>query len=303
MKRSILACILLSLAAVLTVGCGPSAPAAETGGGFPGDGSAVASQLPPENPAANGGSVTGITTIETLGQNAGDQGQAVVNSADDTRRERVGTISVTGQGEVSAAPDVATLQLGTEFIADSVQAARTASATATQSMIDALLALEIPAADIGTSSVNISTVFDYQAQAVTGYRVSNRLTVRLRDLSSVGTVIDRVTEAGGDLTRLRGVNFAIEDTDALEEQARAAAVADLTDKAEQLAELLEVEVGPAISIVEGGGGFQPFRESFGLSPAAAYLESEPTPVLAGDVQVTVTLDAVFAIADPDQEGP
>ena len=190
----------------------------------------------------------------------------MVNSADDTRRERVGTISVTGQGEVSAAPDVATLQLGTESIADSVQAARTASATATQSMIDALLALEIPAADIGTSSVNISTVFDYQAQAVTGYRVSNRLTVRVRDLSAVGTVIDRVTEAGGDLTRLRGVTFAVEDSASLEEQARAAAVADLTDKAEQLAELLEVEVG---------AGYFDCRRRRGISAVPGVLWPQP----------------------------
>ena len=302
MKRRILACILLTLAAALTVGCGPSAPAAETGGGFPGDGIAVASQLPPEHPAAKGSSVTGITTSNTLGQSAVYPGQTAVNSSDETRRDQAGTISVTGQGQVSAAPDLATLRLGTEAIADTVQEARTTSSAATQGMIDALLELEVAEEDIGTSSIKISTVFDYENQTVTGYRVSNRLTVRLRDLSSVGTVIDRVTEAGGDLTRLQGVTFAIEDTDALEEQARAAAVADLSDKAEQLAELLGVEVGPAISIVEGGGEFQPLRESFGLSPAAAYSDSQSTPVLAGDVQVTVTVHAVFEIAEPEQEG-
>ncbi len=299
MKQSILVCLLLSLAAVLVTACGPAASAAPSAVGVSdiGNGGADAVQISPESPA-DAGSGPRFMTTSPSNSNAGYPGQAARDAGGAWGKP--GTISVTGQGQVSAAPDLATLRLGTESIADTVQAARTASATATQGMIDALLELEVAERDIGTSSVNISTVFDYDAQTVTGYRVSNRLTVRIRDLSAIGTVIDRVTDAGGDLTRLQGVSFAVEDTTALEEQARAAAVADLIDKADQLAELLKVKVGPAISIAERDGGFQPFRDSFQeYAVAAAIMVNESTPVLAGEVQVTVALDAVFAIAEPE----
>ena len=128
-------------------------------------------------------------------------------------------------------------------------------------------------------------------QVVMGYQVTNQLTVKVRDLDAVGGTIDEVTEAGGDLTRLQGINVSIEDTEALPEQARAAAVADLMDKASQFATLPQTQLGKLLFITETGA----------FNPVPVFAErafdgsASPTPIMAGKLSVVVTVQAVFAI--------
>jgi uncharacterized protein YggE len=154
--------------------------------------------------------------------------------------------------------------------------------------------------DIQTSFFSIHQRYDREGQNVIGFTVSNQVTVKVRDLSSVGTIIDEVTAAGGDSTRFQGISFSIENTKPMEEQARAAAVADLTAKANQLADLTGVRLGSLVSITETGGVTPlsvPMAERAFFDQAAA-----PTPILAGQVDVMVTLQAVFAIEPaPEQE--
>ena len=204
-----------------------------------------------------------------------------------------GGISVAGTGHASAAPDLATLNLGVEAFAKSVKEARDQAASANQRVVAALVEAGIAEEDIATRYFNISPRYGRERESVIGYRVNNQLTVKSRDLANIGELIDAVAEAGGDLTRFRGVDFSIEDTKPLKEQARAAAVADLNFKAGQLAELMGVEVGPAMSITEVGGFF-PRQEQVAF--AVAYESGgASTEVRAGEVQVTVTVHAVFAI--------
>ena len=130
-------------------------------------------------------------------------------------------------------------------------------------------------------------------RVIVGYQVSNQLTVKVRDLDSVGAIIDQVTEAGGDLTRFQGINFTVEDNEALQDEARAAAIEDLLEKSNQVAALTGVQLGQLVHITESGRLSQPqFRAeaAFGLSAAAA-----PTPILAGELTVVVTMQAVFEI--------
>jgi hypothetical protein len=135
-------------------------------------------------------------------------------------------------------------------------------------------------------------VVEYE-QAIVGFAVTNQLTARIRDLAAVGGIIDDVAEAGGDLTRFQGVGFSIEDTRALQVQARAAAVADLLAKANQIASLAGLKLAAPFFITETGSA-SPFaaseRASFASSLAVA------TPILGGEIEVVVTLQAAFDIA-------
>ena len=126
-----------------------------------------------------------------------------------------------------------------------------------------------------------------------GYEVNNQLSVEIRDLGDVGNVIDAVTEAGGDLIRFQGVSFTIEDDQALKDQARAAAVEDLMDKAAQTAVLTGVQLGELVYITESGGSVinQSFR-SEGIAFASA---DSATPIQVGELQVRVSLQASFDI--------
>ena len=118
--------------------------------------------------------------------------------------------------------------------------------------------------------------------------------VNLRDLDAAGSVIDEVTAAGGDLIRFQGINFTIDDTEALRDEARATAIGDMMDKANQVATLTGVELGKLINISETGD--QP-RVSFDSLERVSFAsaKADPTPIMAGELEVTVTVQALYAI--------
>ena len=128
---------------------------------------------------------------------------------------------------------------------------------------------------------------------IVGYQVNNQLTVKVRDLDSVGVIIDQVTEAGGNLTRFQGLSFTIEDNNALQVEARAAAIADLLDKSGQVATLTGVELGQLVYITESGSPVQPqFRAELAFATSAA---AAPTAISPGELTVVVTMQAMFEI--------
>ena len=133
-------------------------------------------------------------------------------------------------------------------------------------------------------------------QVIVGYNVTNQLTVKVRDLDSVGEVIDEMTEAGGDLIRFQGVSFTIEDTEELQDQARADAVADLIEKATRVAGLAGVELGRLVFITETGS---PTVTRAALQERVSFASSgAPTPILTGEVDVVVTVQGAFEIREP-----
>ena len=216
-----------------------------------------------------------------------------------TYEGRMTGISVTGMGQATGVPDMATINVGVEASRDTVQAARDDAAAAMGQVIEVLRQQGIEDRDIQTRYFSINTQYDREGQNVIGFQVSNQVTVKVRDLDNVGAVVDQVVAAGGDLTRFQGISFSIADTKPLERDAREAAVADLRAKAEQLAQLAGVPLGPLVSITETGGAMPlAVRErSFMAMDAAA-----STPIMAGEMDVTITLQAVYAIgtAQPAQ---
>lgn len=213
-------------------------------------------------------------------------------------------ISVSGQGQVSGAPDLATVNLGVEASRDTVQAAREDAAAAMENVIQALRDQGVADQDIRTSYFSIYPRYDNNGQNITGFQVSNQVTVKIRNLASVGNVIDEVVLAGGDSARFQGIDFSIENIKPLESQARAAAVEDMVDRANQLADLSGVQLGQPYYISENAG-FSPLR-------GVAYAESArfdqaggtPTNIQPGQVDVTVSVQAIFAILEASpQESP
>ena len=173
-----------------------------------------------------------------------------------TANQQVG-IWVTGRGEVTALPDLVTLSVGVESRATTVQSARVQAAEAMDKMLEALEARGIQGPDVQTQFFNISPEYVWndrdRRQELVGYIVTNQVSVKIRDLDSAGLVIDEVAEAGGDLVRINSVRFGIEDTTALQSQARENAVVDLMAKAQQFADLTNVTLGKLVFLSETGG--------------------------------------------------
>ncbi len=213
-------------------------------------------------------------------------------------------IWVTGLGKVTLDPDLALLSLGVEVRADTVEAARAEAAAAMTGMIEALKARGSADKDIQTRFFNISPEYTYQEiyedgrrynkQVLTGYRVSNTVTAKIRDLDIVGATIDEVVQAGGDATRIQSIRFTVEDSSAANTQARESAVLDALAKADQFATLTGVARGNLLFITEIGSSMPSVRTIDGME-AAALADSFTTPISAGELELQVSVQAVFAI--------
>ena len=157
-------------------------------------------------------------------------------------------IAVSGTGMVFAEPDRAVVTLGVEARAETVSTARADAARAMTAIIAALGADGIAEQDIQTRSFDISPQYSrrertdssgarYNEQVLLGFIVSNQAAVNVRNMENIGGILDRVAEAGGDLTRIRGISFSSDDPTQLHAQAREAAVKDLMAKAQHYATL------------------------------------------------------------------
>jgi len=205
-------------------------------------------------------------------------------------------ISVTGKGEVMAVPDIATLRLGIEAQAETVAEAQSQAAEAMSRVMDALIDNGVAENDIQTQYFSIRQVtrwdWEDEEEIVVGYRVTNMVTAKIRDIDKVGTIIDAVAEAGGDLTRVEGISFSVDDPSSYQEEAREEAMADAKAKAEQLAELAGVTLGKPTYISEG------IQIPPIIYPREVYVEEAPaTPIAPGEMEITLTVQVVYAILD------
>lgn len=209
-------------------------------------------------------------------------------------------IWVNGTGRVSVTPDLAVLSLGVEAQEKTVAEARNVAAIAMQGLIDALKAEGVEDSDIQTQFFNIQPNYVWndqeRKQELDGYRVTNTVTAKVRDLSTIGDVIDGAVEAGGDETRINSVRFQAEDSSAAEAEARALAMQQAVEHAQQLADAAGVALAKPIFISESGSA--PVTQTF-TDDSFARLESAsvaPTPIQVGELDITVTVQAVFGIS-------
>ncbi|HTY82109.1 MAG TPA: SIMPL domain-containing protein, partial [Dehalococcoidales bacterium] len=163
-------------------------------------------------------------------------------------------IWVSGEGKVTATPDIATISAGVQAQATAVSDAQSQASTAMDKVIAALKSNGVAAKDIQTQNFNIQKASRWdnttQQEIVTGYMVTNTVTAKIRDVNNAGVVIDAVTNAGGDLTRINSISFSIDNPAPYQEQARQKAVADAAAKAKTLAGAAGVKLGKPVYINE-----------------------------------------------------
>lgn len=206
------------------------------------------------------------------------------------------TIHVTGSGSVVGEPDIATLNLGVSAEKASVEDAREAAASAMTSVIESLKANDVAEKDIQTENFSIYPQYDYtdNGRVLRGYRVNNTVSAKVRELEGFSDIIDDAAAAGGDIVVVNSIQFMIEDSTALQTQARALAVKNAEAKAQTLAEASRVTLGKPVTITETTHGESPpiaFAESAALADSAR----SSTPVQAGELTVTVNVTIVYEI--------
>jgi uncharacterized protein YggE len=206
-------------------------------------------------------------------------------------------IWVTGQGKVSTAPDVATVRLGIEAQEQTVAEAQARAAEAMNKVEDALTGAGVAAKDIQTQYFSVHQVTrwdrDTEQETVIGFRVVNTVAAKVRDIDRVGEVLDAVIAAGGDLTRIDGISFSVDDPTAFHEQAREEAMQDARDKAEQLARLAGISLGQATYISESSFGVPtPYPMSGAMR---SFDEAAVTSISPGELDITLSVQVIYSI--------
>ncbi|HUO50457.1 MAG TPA: SIMPL domain-containing protein [Candidatus Paceibacterota bacterium] len=218
------------------------------------------------------------------------------------------TISVSGEGKVFAVPDTATFSVTMQNTAADVQTAQSKTTQQGNAILDYLKSQGIADTDIQTTDYEITPQYSYSQaacpvasgstpvycppgkQTLTGYQVSETVTVKVKDTSKAGDILAGVGSKGA--SNVSGLSFTVADQDALTNQARDKAVQDAQGKAQDLAKSLGVQLVGVVGFSENsnGGGFPVYAKAYGMGASADM--AAPAPEIATG-QNTITDDVTL----------
>jgi uncharacterized protein YggE len=204
----------------------------------------------------------------------------------------VSGITARGVGEVTGTPDKMTIDLAVATRSPNAQTALNDNGQRSGALRDQLKVKGVADADVKTSRFGIDPTFDNNGR-ISGYEVSNQLTVTIHDITAAGGIIDAAAAAAGDAVRVQSLGFAIDDDSKLLAEARAAAVKKAQEQAKQLADAAGVSLGSIRTITETSSGNRPPPVPYATGAAdSAARESQVSP---GTQQLTVSVEIVYDI--------
>lgn len=204
-------------------------------------------------------------------------------------------ISVTGQGQVSAEPDMATVRVGVTHEDREAKAAMDRVAENARQVMAQLEAAGIAPRDMQTGSLSLNPVWSNRSSSsqparITGFVAAISVTVRVRELPKLGEVLDAVISDGAN--QLGGIQFGFQDPNPMMEEARRKAVADGQAKAAVLADAAGVVLGPLQSLSEHGGGGRPQPVMMEMAARDASI-----PIAAGEASLSASVSMVYTIGE------
>ncbi len=206
----------------------------------------------------------------------------------------VPTLTVSAEGKVARAPDIADISGGVVTIAPTAAAAMADNARRMTAVVAAVRKAGIAERDIQTAGLSLQPQYRYdnnQPPALTGYQATNTVNLRIRKLADTGRLLDALVAVGAN--QLNGPNFRVDAADAALDEARTAAVATARARAELYAKAAGVHIKRIVSISESGGNPEP-RPIMARAMAMKAADAE-TPVSPGEVSLTVSVTMVFEI--------
>ncbi len=205
--------------------------------------------------------------------------------------EGAGQITVTGEGVIASAPDMATISLGVTTQAETAAEALAQNNAAMQAVMDRLASAGIEARDLQTSNLQLNPNWvqdeGMQTPEIRGYSASNMLTARVRDLAILGSVLDAAVKDGANT--LNSLSFGQSDPKPAQGQARKLAVEDAKAKASEMLVAAGASLGKIVSISENGGYVSE------MPMAKAMMDSAAVPVAGGEIGISAQVTIVFEI--------
>ncbi|HEX2762429.1 MAG TPA: SIMPL domain-containing protein [Allosphingosinicella sp.] len=216
--------------------------------------------------------------------------------ADSAAALRGTRLDVVATGEVSRVPDIARISAGVVTTAPTATAALEQNARQMASVRAALRKAGIEERDIQTSSINLYP--DYRQDERTGgtpqiigYRASNELTVKFRDIASTGKILDALVAQGAN--QINGPMLSIDKPEAALDEARTKALTAARARADLYARALGKRVGRILSISEGGGGMPVPMPMMRMAAQGAVRDS--TSIDPGEQSVSISLAVSFEL--------
>lgn len=217
------------------------------------------------------------------------------------------TINITAIGEAIAAPDMAIVTSGVVTDGETARDALTANTEAMTALVEVLKQAGVEDKDIQTSGFSVQPNYVHTDKRdengyrlppkISGYRVSNNVTVRIHNLDSIGKVLDSAVTVGANT--INGINFAVANTDALMKDARKQAMENAMETAKLYTETAGVSLGNVMNISESQNyAPEPMMKNRGAVMSMA--ESDmAVPVEAGEMTYSVTVNVQWEIEQAD----
>jgi uncharacterized protein YggE len=222
-------------------------------------------------------------------------GCGITATNDGNNANQTSGIWVTGEGKVTVTPDIAILSVGVETEADTVADAQQLANTAMNAVQNALKNNGIADSDIKTQYFSIYPVRSYNPQTgdqtLTGYRVENSLTVKIRNVDNAAKIIDAVTAAGGNNIIINGISFTVDDPTNYQKQAREKALENAKMKAQEIADNAGLTLGEPTFLNETAGSNYSVVMQAAMIPAPVVGSSINT----GETEITVYIQVAYSI--------
>ena len=207
------------------------------------------------------------------------------------------TLVVNGSAQILAVPDEATVRLGIVRQSPNAQAAQEQANVVAQEILSAIGKLGVPPNQIQTARIVLSPMYasrgpeSREAPRIVGYSAMNSVSIRLTNLTLIGTVIDAGLKAGAN--QLEGVQFGLRNDLPSREEALKQAVQEARSKAQVMADALRVKLAEVLEVSEGGVSITPFAE---VAQASRLALSAETPVSPGQIQVQAAVTIRYRIS-------
>lgn len=212
-------------------------------------------------------------------------------------QERIPTLTLTGEGTVDAQPELATVQIGVAVTAKVAKDALAENSKLLAAALNAAKESGIEPRDMQTSGLalrpDIVRAEKWPHREIIGYQVNNVVTLRVRDISKLGGLLDRLVVMG--INDIRSITFSVANPAPLIEQARAAAIKDVMEKAQKYADAANLRIVRVLTLNEGIVEM-PGRMPGAFVARAATAPRPDVPIEAGELTFRARIDATFEIA-------
>ncbi len=213
------------------------------------------------------------------------------------------TVMISADGVSHSQPDIAIVSAGVQADASTAGEAMAGQAKSMTGVFESLSAAGVGPKDMQTSNLSLYPRYDYievtnedgstqGVQRLIGYTASNELTIKIRDLSKLGEMLDKLVAAGGNT--FNGVTFGLDDASEAQDEARRMAMKDATARAKLYADAAGLKVKRIVSITESGGYSpdpMPMARMMGMAKDEAY----STPIAAGEVGYSANVTVLFEL--------